>query len=236
MAGGPVKYASIHSPQAATVVSDATFDHVMTDGAGNLCVTGPLVGGAVAVGDGDDAAEGTTTDAGVVTDAAGTLSAKLRGLIIILLRAFAIGTPIRTDPTNATKTSVQAAAGDLPAHATEVSGAIWTTASLTVKRAFSNVAAATTDGNVVTAVADKKIRVLSVYAIAGATATNLTFNSKGGGAGTAISALFANGVNGGEILPHNPHGWFETASGEALTVTTGAGSTTGLGVNYVEAA
>lgn len=106
--------------------------------------------------------------------------------------------------------------------------------ALTPKFAFANVAASTTDGNIVTAVASKKIRVLAVAAVAGATATNLTFNSKPGGAGAAISPLFANAANGGEILPFSPVGWFETVSGEGLAVTTGAGSTTGILVTYVE--
>lgn len=38
-------------------------------------------GGAVTIADGSDVAEGATTDAAVVTDAAGTLSGKLRGLV-----------------------------------------------------------------------------------------------------------------------------------------------------------
>lgn len=105
---------------------------------------------------------------------------------------------------------------------------------LAVKRAFANVAASSTDASVVDAVAGKKIRVLSVYVVAGVIATTLIFNSKPAGAGTAISATLANGANGGEVLPHNDHGWFETTAGEGLTVTTGAGSTTGLGVTYIE--
>lgn len=106
--------------------------------------------------------------------------------------------------------------------------------ALTVKRAFVNVAASQTDSSVIAAVASKKLRILAAVAVAGGTATNLTFNSKGAGAGTAISPLLANGVNGGEILPPNPYGWFETNSGEALTVTTGAGASTGILVVYVE--
>lgn len=103
------------------------------------------------------------------------------------------------------------------------------------KRAFANIATATTDGNIVTAVTGKKIRVLAVAALTGATATAITFNSKGSGAGTAISPLFANGANGGEILNFNPLGWFETNSGEALTATTAAaGAATGVLVVYVE--
>lgn len=108
------------------------------------------------------------------------------------------------------------------------------TTALTPKFAFANVAASQTDSAIVAAVTSKKIRVLAMYAVAGGTATSLTFNSKPGGAGTAKSAAFANGANGGEILPFSPVGWFETASGEGLSVTTGAGSTTGIGVVYIE--
>ena len=108
------------------------------------------------------------------------------------------------------------------------------TTALTPRFAFANIAASTTDGNIVTTVAGKKIRVLQILAVAGATATNLTFNSKPAGAGTAISPLMANGVNGGEVLPYSPVGWFETVSGEGLTVTTESGATTGILVCYVE--
>ena len=100
-------------------------------------------------------------------------------------------------------------------------------------KAFANVAAGTTDGDIVTAVAGKKIRVVSAACVAGATATTLTFNTKPAGAGSAISALFANGANGGEVLGYNPKGWFDTTVSEGLTVTTGAGATTGVHVTYV---
>ena len=118
----------------------------------------------------------------------------------------------------------------------QLSGAVVDTSGnvLPVKHALANVAASQTDASVVAAVALKKIRVLSVFALAGGTATNLTFNTKGAGAGVAISPLLANGANGGEVLGRNVDGWFETSAGEALTVTTGTGSTTGIGVNYVE--
>lgn len=106
--------------------------------------------------------------------------------------------------------------------------------ALTPKFAFANVAASQTDAALVALVATKKIRVHQLIAIAGATATNLTFTTKPGGAGTAITPLFANGINGGEVLPFSPAGWFETAAGEGLSVTTGAGSTTGILVLYTE--
>jgi hypothetical protein len=95
--------------------------------------------------------------------------------------------------------------------------------------AKANIAASQTDASVVAAVAGKKIRVLSLAFVAGGTATNATFNS----ASTAISPLFANAANGGAILPFNPIGWFQTVAGEALTLTTGTGATTGVLVGYV---
>ena len=104
-----------------------------------------------------------------------------------------------------------------------------------VKFAFANIATGTTDGALVTAVSGRRIRVLAASAKAGATATAITFNSKPAGAGTAISALFANGASGDVTLPFSPTGWFQTAVGEGLTATTSAaGATTGVQIVYVE--
>lgn len=106
--------------------------------------------------------------------------------------------------------------------------------ALTPKFAKANVAAATTDGNIVTAVGGKKIRVLVFRLHAGGTATTVTFNSKPAGAGTAVSETFALGINGSHHGSYCVVGHFETTTGEGLTVTTGAGATTGIGVVYVE--
>lgn len=106
--------------------------------------------------------------------------------------------------------------------------------ALTPKYAKANIAAATVDGAVVAAVAGKKIRVLLFRIHVGATATNVTFNSKPAGAGVAISELFAAGANGGHHGALSPFGHFETLAGEGLAVTTGAGSTAGVGVVYIE--
>jgi hypothetical protein len=95
-------------------------------------------------------------------------------------------------------------------------------------RAKANIAASQTNSVVVAAVSGKRIRVLAVAFLCGATATDATLNS----GSTAISPLFANAANGGAVLPFMPVGWFETAIGEALTLTTGAGSTTGIAVIY----
>lgn len=104
----------------------------------------------------------------------------------------------------------------------------------TSKKAFANVNASTTDGVIVSAVAGKSIKVVAAFLVTGGTATNVTFNSKGSGAGTAITSLIADGANGGAVLSYNFDGWFNTNPGEALTVTTGSGSATGVNVSYLE--
>ena len=113
----------------------------------------------------------------------------------------------------------------------------------TIKYAYGNIAASQTDatltvtatGTPMAATSGKKIRVLDYVAVAGGTATTLIFNSKGAGAGTAISstkALAANGVAAAGEAAKGGH--IETKSGENLTVTTGSGSTTGIDITYVE--
>lgn len=92
-----------------------------------------------------------------------------------------------------------------------------------------NVAAGTATGELVALTALKKIRVVDMVMLAGATATDSTFKS----ASTAISSVFANGANGGAVLPRNDDGWFETTAGVALNVTTGAGSSTGYLFHYI---
>lgn len=101
-----------------------------------------------------------------------------------------------------------------------------------VRRVKSNVAHETTDGALITAVTGSKIRALGVNVVAGGTATVVTFNTKGSGAGTATSAAFSLGANGVLTLPIHEFGWFETSSGEGLTVTTGTGSTCAVTVVY----
>lgn len=91
---------------------------------------------------------------------------------------------------------------------------------LTVKRAFGSIAVGT-DTSVIAAVASKKLRVLAVVLTAAGPAT-IVFNTKPGGAGTAISATFnlATGTGANTlILPPEVCGWFETFSGEGLSAT-----------------
>jgi hypothetical protein len=102
-----------------------------------------------------------------------------------------------------------------------------------VHNAYDSVAASATDSVLVAAAAGKKIRVLSFVINQGdTTPSTVTFNSKGAGAGTAISPALKGPANGGFVAPNNPTGWFETIAGEGLTVTTGAGSTSAIVVVY----
>lgn len=105
------------------------------------------------------------------------------------------------------------------------------------KQLTGNISTGTTDGTLtdqtgttVAAVTGRRWRVFAAKFSPAGTATPVTFNSKGLGAGTAISATFNAQANGEGDLPFNPNGWFDTNAGEALTVTTGAGSTVGIQV------
>jgi hypothetical protein len=106
--------------------------------------------------------------------------------------------------------------------------------ALPVKFAFANVAASQTDANIITAVASRVLLVLEFRLQVGATATTVVFNSKPAGGGTPISESFALPANGNARHGFSPVGHFKTTVGQGLTVTTGAGSTTGIGVVYVE--
>lgn len=102
--------------------------------------------------------------------------------------------------------------------------------ALTPKFFSETVTAADTDEELVALVSAKKIRVLALAVQCGGTATDVTFESST----TTRKHKVPAGINGGQILPFNPYGWFETASGESLTCTTGAGSSVEISGVYVE--
>ena len=102
--------------------------------------------------------------------------------------------------------------------------------ALTPKFFSQSVTASSTDTSLVAAVGGKKLRIIALVVQCGATATDITFESYT----TTRKHKIPAGANGGQVLPTNEYGWFETASGESLTVTTGAGSTTEISGVYVE--
>lgn len=102
-------------------------------------------------------------------------------------------------------------------------------ASRGVHGAFDSVAQSQTDSVLVAAVTGKKIRVLTFLVNHGdTTASSVTFNSASAAKTPALKGA-ANGVVGAS---NDRAGLFETNRGEALTVTTSAGSTTGIMVAY----
>ena len=105
--------------------------------------------------------------------------------------------------------------------------------TVATQSAFASVAASQTDSVLVAAKAGQKIRVDALVVNFGdTTASIVTLLTKGSGAGTAIAPPLKATPNGGFVLPPSPAGWFATNRGESLTVTTGAGSTTNIGLSY----
>lgn len=99
-----------------------------------------------------------------------------------------------------------------------------------VKRAWVN-AATNTSTELIPAVTDATLRVLTLVMVHGTTAGTVTLKS----ASTAISPIFSNAANGGAVLPFNQHGWFQTnAVNEALNVTVSSSSDCGVIVQYIE--
>ena len=105
-----------------------------------------------------------------------------------------------------------------------------TITSHVARYALLNAAAATADQALVAATTNKRIKVMG-FVLTAAAAGTLFFESA---TTTPLSPAFNVAANGNLPAPHNPDGWFETAVGEALMVTTaGAGATFAVLVEYV---
>lgn len=80
---------------------------------------------------------------------------------------------------------------------------------------------------IVPSVAGRVIRVVDVVLNCG-TATNVVFL----GSGTNVTPTYYVGSFGGFVMNYNEKGWFNTVSGQALTMTTNNGGTVGVLVGY----
>lgn len=99
------------------------------------------------------------------------------------------------------------------------------------------IAAGQTDAVIAAANPGRKIRVMSVWVLPTVTPpASVTFNSKGSGAGTAISPVLPLVASTPlTLVGGSDTGLFETNRGEALTVTNPAGTTlAALMVAYVQ--
>jgi hypothetical protein len=87
------------------------------------------------------------------------------------------------------------------------------------------------DNTIVSAVADKKIRVLAVSLSASA-AVNAKFQS--GAGGTDLTGLYYLAANGGMVLPYNKLGWFETGVNALLNLNLSGAIPVGGCITYIE--
>ena len=95
---------------------------------------------------------------------------------------------------------------------------------------FASVAVSSANANaIVTAVTSKKVRVVAAFLMA-----NGTVNAKWQSGSTDQTGLAYLLANVGYVLPFNPVGWFETASGEALNLHLSGAIAVGGCITYVE--
>jgi hypothetical protein len=104
------------------------------------------------------------------------------------------------------------------------------TTALTPK--FAPIAASTNGNNtLVAAVTSKKIRVLSLW-LGASGAVNAKFQS--GSSGTDLTGLAYLTQYSGYVLPYNPVGWFESASGVLLNLNLSGAVAVGGSLTYIE--
>lgn len=124
-----------------------------------------------------------------------------------------------------------AVAAPMPVQATLESGQI-TAAGTVLTPKYAAIAASTSGNNtLVAAVTSKKIRVLALYAVSNGS-VNAKFQT--GAGGTDLTGLAYLVVNTGFVLPFNPVGWFETASGALLNLNLSAAIAVGGSLVYIE--
>jgi len=77
-----------------------------------------------------------------------------------------------------------------------------------------------------------KVRLLSACLIA-PTAVGVRWQSTGSGGLTNLSGLMLLPANGGFVLPHNPHGWFQTNANEGLNLNLNSAVSVGLVITWM---
>jgi hypothetical protein len=82
-------------------------------------------------------------------------------------------------------------------------------------------AAASGDNQLIAAVAGKRIRILSMFFVAGG-AVNAKYQSDSGGGAADLTGPLPLAANGGASLPFNRYGWLETQVGKKLNLNLSA--------------
>lgn len=101
-----------------------------------------------------------------------------------------------------------------------------------IKFAMIDDVATAGDNELVAAVSGKKIRLLSLVAIASGGANTLTLES--GTDSGELSGAMDLAADGQLVLPHNPCGWVETVAGESLNLILSAATAVGGFFTYQE--
>jgi hypothetical protein len=98
---------------------------------------------------------------------------------------------------------------------------------------FAVIDAASSGNNtLVSAVTDKKIRVLACFFTMTGTAVTARFES--GAGGTALTGQMTQTAGSTTVLPFNPLGWFETAASTLLNLELGGAQSVDGALVYVE--
>jgi hypothetical protein len=124
-----------------------------------------------------------------------------------------------------------AVAAPLPVQATDETSRISNAGTFLTPKYVIIDAASSGNNTILAAVTSKKIRVLSAFLVAAGT-VNVRFES--GADGTALTGQMNLVVNTGFVLPHNPFGWFETASNTLLNLELSAAVSVDGCLTYIE--
>ena len=124
-----------------------------------------------------------------------------------------------------------AVAAPMPVQATLDSNQMSTAGTIVTPKFAAIALSASGNTTVVAAVASKKLRVLALSMVANGT-VNIKFQT--GTGGTDLTGLYYLIANTGAVLPFNPAGWFETASGVLLNANLSAAIAIGGSLTYIE--
>ena len=122
--------------------------------------------------------------------------------------------------------------GDYAPHQITQNGALLICPAANDDYKYAIIDAATSGNNtIVSLVASRKLRVVSLFMVAAGTVI-ARFESNAGGA--ALTGQMNLVVNSGFSLPYNPAGWFETVAGQLLNLELSAAISVDGSVTYIE--
>lgn len=97
----------------------------------------------------------------------------------------------------------------------------------------TNVAASGSAQLVAPQGAGNMIRVLSLFAMSNGTVIARVLSTGSAGSVTNLSGYIPLVANGGFVLPHNPHGWYQTNANEGLNLALNAAVNVGINITWI---